>query len=323
MWNRRRVLYFNHDLARPSGGVRMIYSHVGHLVRNGFDAYVVHAGSGFRPAWFSEDVPTLYTDDEIDIRSDDLLIFPEDAAGMMESAMQFPVQKAIFCQNHFGLFSGLGAHRTWRELGIGDVIAASDAIAKFIRESLGDKETGVHIVHDAVDPNLFCRKNEKKLQVALMPRKRRQEAQFIRDMVTRLLPAETQLGWVELDGLPQKRVADAMCESAIFLALSWLEGFGLPPLEAMSCGSIVVGFNGFGGAEYSRPDNGFWSPEGDIVHCAQSLKRVVDLILAGDAQIENVRALGFATAAEYSPSRQESELLQAIKMLLMQSAPQR
>lgn len=47
-----RILYMNHDNPYPSGGVRVIYSHVRHLVRNGFNAFVVHQKQDFRPPWF-------------------------------------------------------------------------------------------------------------------------------------------------------------------------------------------------------------------------------------------------------------------------------
>ncbi|MGA9332797.1 MAG: glycosyltransferase [Rudaea sp.] len=39
-----------------------------------------------------------------------------------------------------------------------------------------------------------------------------------------------------------------------FLTLSAAEGFGLVPLEAMAMGTTVIGYDGFGGRQYMRPD---------------------------------------------------------------------
>ncbi len=53
--------------------------------------------------------------------------------------------------------------------------------------------------------------------------------------------------------------------------MSHREGFGLPPVEAMSAGALVVGFHGGGGLDYATPRNGFWRSEGDLVGCADAL----------------------------------------------------
>ena len=44
--------------------------------------------------------------------------------------------------------------------------------------------------------------------------------------------------------------------ATIFLTFSNQEGFGLPPVEAMACGCLVVGYHGHGGKEFLKPE---WS----------------------------------------------------------------
>ena len=62
--------------------------------------------------------------------------------------------------------------------------------------------------------------------------------------------------------LDETGVAACLRESLIFLSLGQHEGLPLPPAEAMACGAIVVGYDGFGGREYMRPEFGFLSLQG-------------------------------------------------------------
>ena len=52
---------------------------------------------------------------------------------------------------------------------------------------------------------------------------------------------DTVIGWVR----------DALYAAKI---CSYAQGFGLMPLEAMAMGCTVVGFDGYGGRDYMRPD---------------------------------------------------------------------
>src|SRR5690349_1118770 len=90
----RRILYFNHDTPRPSGGVRTIYSHVAHLNRNGFSAFVVHRTPGYKPAWFTETVPILYIGPGLNLLPSDILVIPEDLP-VLEQIRHVPVKKVI------------------------------------------------------------------------------------------------------------------------------------------------------------------------------------------------------------------------------------
>src|SRR5947207_702276 len=79
-----RILYFNHDNPRPSGGVRTIYNHVKHLVRNGLPAFVVHRDPALKPLWFSDSVPTLFCRAGLEAQRGDIVILPEDHSAAIE-----------------------------------------------------------------------------------------------------------------------------------------------------------------------------------------------------------------------------------------------
>jgi hypothetical protein len=312
MTDRRQILYFNHDNPKPAGGVRTIYEHVGHLVRNGFNAFVVQGRTGFKPDWFSAGVPAISYEQGLNVSPDDVMVIPEDLP-ILWRLCELPLKKIIFCQNHFCAFSMLAPGQTWRSLGIAQVLCSSEAIAEFVRKDLGWSEAP--IVHYAVDPRLF-KPGKKKIQIAYMPRKAPIDAAFIRGLFTRMGGRAAEVPWMEVDGVSIERAAAIMAESAIFLSLSRLEGFGLPPIEAMASGCVVVGYHGQGGLEYARPDNGFWCPEADPYACVAALRNVVEMFLNEDAKLGPVIDAAKQTAAPYTPQRQETEIVQFMQRVL-------
>jgi hypothetical protein len=306
-----RILYFNHDLTEPSGGVRTIYSHVAHLNRNGLSAYVVHDDPAFRPGWFPETVPTLYWKTGLSLMASDILVVPEDHF-MLRQLKDVPSLKVVFCQNHFYAFHALPRGVTWHSLGIAHVLGASEVITNFVQRNLG--WPAVSTVHCAIDQPLF-KPREKKFQIACMPRKNPMIASFITGFLAALGGQKSQFKWVDVDGMSKDRVAEILAESAIFLSLSHLEGLGLPPIEAMASGCVVTGFHGYGGLEYATRENGFWCEEGNPVACAELLRNVVEMFLRGDAKLRQVIEAGSQTAARYTPERQEKEIVAFMQRL--------
>jgi glycosyltransferase involved in cell wall biosynthesis len=268
----------------------------------------VHHDPDFRPPWFGEAIPTLSFKHGMEFRPDDVVLIPEDFHAVFEMLKDVPITKVVFCQNHFYLYGGLRDHQSWRNLGVRHVLASSTVIAEFLQAMLG--YTQVPVVPYAIDLNLF-RPKPKKRQIAYMPRKLPLQANFIRRLTTALL-GDT-VAWVPIDGATETETAEILAESAVFLSLSHLEGFGLPPIEAMASGCLVVGYHGFGGKEYATADNGIWCEEGNPIACAQALRQAVPLL--DDPRITRLIEQGKMTAAQYSFERQERELLRWVRGL--------
>ena len=57
---------------------------------------------------------------------------------------------------------------------------------------------------------------------------------------------------IRIENLPKIEVANIFRQSKLFLSFGGPEGFGLPPLEAVFCNCKVIGFDGYGGAEYFK-----------------------------------------------------------------------
>lgn len=108
---------------------------------------------------------------------------------------------------------------------------------------------------------------------------------------------------------PELPVNDKMSHAAFcrqlgtaryLLSLTPAEGFGLLPLEAMAMGTVVLGFDGFGGRHYLRPgENALVRRYPDIDGVAQDLAAV----LREPARAAGLRAAGAATAACYDYDR--------------------
>ena len=306
MSNNGRILYITHDSHAPSGGVKTIYSHVSHLVKNGYPAFVVHNQAGFKLPWFECNVPILYADKDFQISPKDIIVIPEDYGAALEALRNINVKKYIFCQNHFYIFKGLQRDNTWADLGISDVFCSSEIISKFL-QSIFDYDE-VPVIHYAIHLELF-KPRKKILQIAYMPRKRPAELDFIRNLFNRLYKQYKKVPWICIDKVNEAKVVEILSESAIFLSTSLYEGFGLPPIEAMACGCVVVGFHGSGGLEYASSDNGYWCEEGNIIECAKTLGHVVSIIHNNDEKVNNVRNQALKKAGEYTFDRQEKELL--------------
>lgn len=301
-----RILYVSYDSPTPAGGVRMVYSHVSHLIKNGYPAFVLHSQSGFKLPWLKCNVPILYMDKDFKLLPNDIVVIPEDYSTVLKALREINIRKYVFCQNHFYIFKGLENCNEWANYGISNVFCCSEIINEFIRSTFDYDE--VSIVHNAIDLELF-KPGEKALQIAYMPRKRPSELEFIKNLFNRLYKHYKHIQWVCIDNMNEVKVAEILSKSAIFISTSLYEGFGLPPLEAMACGCIVVGFHGDGGREYASSDNGFWCEEGNVIECAKTLGNVVSLINNEDEKISRVKKQALKKATEYTYDRQENDLL--------------
>lgn len=172
------------------------------------------------------------------------------------------------------------------------------------------------VVTPFVLPLFHSRGQAKKLQVAYMPDKRPKEAPVVHSLFRQMFPEFESVPWLPIRGMSRPACAAVMAESAVFASFSCLEGLGLPPLEAMSSGCLVCGFDGHGGSDYARPDNGLWVNEGDHQGFACAIAAALKIARAGGDDARQRLAAGAETAAQYSRGRFERELLAAWQAIL-------
>ncbi len=147
-----------------------------------------------------------------------------------------------------------------------------------------------------------------------MANRRPDEMRLIMGIVRSRRPDLASVPWFDILGLPREQVARQMASREIFLSLGRLEGLGLPPLEAMAAGTLVVGFKAGGGQEFATSDNGDWFEEDQHFEIASAVIRLLDGLLSGE-RYEARRAAGRARAAEFSQATFEMGLAAAWREL--------
>ncbi|WP_035691813.1 glycosyltransferase [Azospirillum halopraeferens] len=302
----RRILYVTDNPEKPTGGTIIAREHVRILVRNGFDAALL-VRRDMQPDYYDAGVPVIAMGESFTPDAADILVIPEPWNDVLTAMADKPGRKVVFCQNHHYVYYGLGAGGSYDRFNVSTVFSCGQVIAGYLRTTLGLAR--VPVVHNGIDTDLFRPERNKRRQIAVMPRKMPVEANFIRETFRRRHPRYARLPWVTIDGVPRREVARILAETPVFLALGRLEGFGLPPLEAMASLSLVVGFTGGGGDEFATADNGFWCRAEDWIGCADALARAMDLCENPVPESSRRLKAGLATARRYGLDRMERELL--------------
>ena len=100
-----------------------------------------------------------------------------------------------------------------------------------------------------------------------------------------------------------------LASSSICLYTDEIAGFGTMPLEAMACGTHVVGWTPLGGKEYMTADNGFWAANGDIFQLAELLGIAVEKMITGQLDSEEVQKQYEITLSKYTSETEKNSLL--------------
>jgi len=107
-------------------------------------------------------------------------------------------------------------------------------------------------------------------------------------------------------------LAQILSAADVFVFPSLFESFGLPPLEAMACGTAVVCTDSGGVREYARHGfNCLLVPPGQVAPLANAILKLVNSPTLRQQLIAN----GLATAAIWSWFRLYDELYRLLPML--------
>ena len=305
-----RILYISHDNPNPSGGVRTLYRHVEILQNAGLDAYVVQYQRGFRLTWFASNAPVLYAEGGLAVDPADWVVIPETQSDALEGFRTVGCRKAVFCQGHYHIFDYIPASSSWSEYGVTEVIVSSLPIRDFVRDVFGLEPAYVPV---SLDLELFrAAAEQREFQLAFMPRKGAHHIRLIQGLLRHRAPDLREIPWIAIDGRSEAEVASILQRSAFFLSTGAREGFGLPPIEAMACGAIGIGFRAGGGTEYATEHNGFWITDEDTFALADKLIEVLRAFRdrQTDPIWESMRSAGYATAARYTRVAESERLVE-------------
>ena len=292
----------------------MAYRQVDILRGSGFPAYALHLNAGFHYSWFANNTAVAYASD-IEWTEDDILVIPEVA---VESLIRnFPVPRlVIFNQNCYYTFQG----RSERNLRLTetsspyldyDRVIAALCVSEDSREYLAHAFPSLRLfrIHLSVDSTIFYPNFEKQKQIAFMPRKNQEHA----IQVLNVLKYRGALKGYEIspiDACGEMQVAELLRRANMFFSFGSIEGWPLPPAEAMSCGALVIGYHGMGGKEYFRSEFSYPVAINDILGFCKTAENVIRVWEEDRGQLlDKAKAAQRYISTEYSTEREKRDVV--------------
>ena len=266
-----RVFYICHVNSQEAlGGVRVLYRHVDALNDLGIPSAIVHGVPAHRCTWFTNDTTVLHPD--IRLGPGDVLAFPEAFATRLDQIAP-GIPKVIINQNAHYAWHGVVPTQRHPYVTADDLVGVT-AISNHNKQLLETTFPGlaVHRLSYSLSSPFVAGPSTRERRVCYMPRKRPQEAIQVLGALTSRNALE---GWevVALSGMTESQVAAELRRAALFLSFSELEGCPLPPLEAIASGCSVIGYTGYGAAEYFDPRFTVEVPDGDILGFIEAADR--------------------------------------------------
>lgn len=346
------IYYLCPDSNSPTGGIRVIYRHVDILNKHGLPAYVLHQKRRFRCTWFENDSRVAYTKfplgslasrvrDKIrgftrsvvrtipivdgpasEIGPDDLLVLPE-RLSLHLGRIGPDIPKVILNQGVFLTFKGYSFAKEqletpYRHHSVRATLVNSEHCEEYLQYAFPGLST--YRFYLSIDPSQFYyQPTLEKKQICLSRVKNASDAlQVINILKSRGVLADFEI--IPFINIPQERVASLMRESLIFLNFGNREGFGLPAAEAMACGCIVVGYHGWGGKEFFKPEFSFPIEDGDILGFASTVERIIRAYNNDTNYFGQQRATAAQFIADrYSREREEEELVKVWSNILLRN----
>jgi hypothetical protein len=276
------MLYYFVPDASMSGGIKVAYQFVDALNALGVPAVIASPG-GMASTWFQSHAAVIdATDARRNFHTEDIAVFsfPQDYSALRE----LPGQLVFHCRETSPL--------------IGPILADS-RVQVLTCWRRATEHVRAHGVLDPIEVGVsiapcFAYTGEPKFEyaAACMPRQGAELCEAVQR-------AYGFMRYIAIDGLSESEVARVMKYSSIFLATDEEEWFGLPALEAMSAGCIVVSVPVQGGMEYLEDGiNGRVARSGDFVSAVGQLLQEQSDILRF-----RMRQAAVATARGYTQER--------------------
>lgn len=288
------------QVQKPAGGIKVIYQHCMLLRQLGIDAKPLLMGN-YNGNFFHFEIPTVKYEEVVDsIGSSDIVVATEFKP--YEGLLFKEATKVLFLQNWIGLIKWLepkDREFNYLDLGYSTVITCSRFCTEYVKEHMNIPVT---TITNGIDLNLFTPADEKRIpnRILAMSRKNPED---LKSIIKLLKTVSYDIKIV--DGLTQEQLIDEYQSADIFLATGYPEGFSLPPLEAMACGCVVVGFSGGAGSEFMlHNETALVAEDGDC----QSVVGMLTALCDNPDEKEKIRKLGIAKSLEYSLENTKKDL---------------
>nr|WP_287411819.1 glycosyltransferase family 1 protein [Pseudodesulfovibrio sp.] len=323
-----KTCIFLPPVSKPTGGITVLRQIADILHQANRDVCLVaREKGGWRPDGLADAAPIIEWTD-LRLTKDSLWLVPEGWVNALAPGMEAGAHCVNYVQNWAYLFSALPEGVDWHNLPV-EFLAVSDPVSQFVKQSTFKDAP---IIRPGIDRSIYHTSNAKKpgrITVAYMPRKNKALAQQIKAIFEHRV-GPSAVNWLPIEGMDTHQVADALRTAHIFLVTGFPEGCPLPPLEAMACGCLPVGFTGFGGWDYMRqiqPEprytpwiklrevdwagNGLWCADGDVLDAALCLEEAVTMVKKNNLYMAAALESGQETADAYSTDEQKLAVLTA------------
>ena len=248
------IIYLSPSDNNPIGGIKVIYKHSELLSKNGFSSSVYHPSSpNFSCNWF--DHKAIIKKDKYFDKDVDFVIVPEIWADLYcDKLINLKIKYAIFVQNPYILFEDYSRmKRNALDIAFDKcelIISISEDTTSILDKIYPEFNHKTLRVYPHISKVFIEDKLKKENIISYMPRKMSKQSSILLFLLKKQLPKNWSL--VAIDRISEHDVVKILQKSSIFLSFSTQEGFGLPPLEAALCGSVIVGYTGEGAKEYFR-----------------------------------------------------------------------
>lgn len=250
------------------------------------------------------------------VSTEDFLIIPEGFPDVMSKTVQVPCKRIVLAQSWFYVLNAMQPGQTWQHFGIKDVISVSDAITEYLTSIM----PGLNIknMKQGIDRSVFkvpSKMSEKYPMVAFSANRGHENKLKTYNIIKTFYAFYPHLRWVrfiELANMKREEFAERLASCAFCLYTDDIAGFGTMPLEAMACGTHVVGWASFGGKEYMNENNGFWTNNGEIFQTAEILGIAIDKWLHGEMDIDSIQESYEKTLANYTIEGEKEQFINII-----------
>ena len=98
---------------------------------------IAHQRRGFKLTWHAYRVPVVWIEDRLDIRPDDVLVYPEGMVALMQKTRGLPCKRVAIVLNWAYIHRNLPKGETWLDYGINQAMTPSPLIKSFLEWSMG------------------------------------------------------------------------------------------------------------------------------------------------------------------------------------------
>lgn len=252
----------------------------------------------------------------LNVGPEDFLIIPEGFPNVMQKTMQVSCKRIVLAQSWFYVLLAMNPGQKWQHFGIQDVISVSDAITEYLNSAM----PGLNIksFKQGINRKLFKPTNgisAKFPMVGFTGSRGAENKMKTHSIIKNFYAFYPHLKWIrfmELGNMDKEQFAERLSSCAFVLYTDDIAGFGTLPLEAMACGTHVVGWAPFGGKEYITNENGFWTTNGDIFTTAELLGVAIDKWLTGEMDNDEIQASYEKTLEPYTEDKEKEGIINII-----------